>query len=61
MINEHPAGQAATPTSRSPCGSDYPTITRDRWLADLNKLQNRDKVRPLIPKANAARTVGLTS
>ena len=60
MINEHPAGQAATPTSRSPCGSDYPTITRDRWLADLNKLQIKDEVQPLT-KANAARTVGLTS
>jgi predicted TIM-barrel fold metal-dependent hydrolase len=40
-------------------GSDYPVITPDRWLADFERLEIRDEVRPLILKWNAARLLGL--
>jgi uncharacterized protein len=40
-------------------GSDYPLITPDRWLADFEKLDIRDEVRPLVLKENAARLLGL--
>jgi len=40
-------------------GSDYPVITPDRWLADFEKLDIKDEVRPLILKENAARLLGL--
>jgi uncharacterized protein len=40
-------------------GSDYPVITPDRWLADFEKLQIKDEVRPSILKGNAARVLGL--
>ena len=40
-------------------GSDYPLITPDRWLADFEKLEIRDEVRPLVLKENAARLLGL--
>ncbi|MEV4282678.1 amidohydrolase family protein [Actinoplanes xinjiangensis] len=36
-------------------GSDYPVITPDRWLADFEKLDVKDTVRPKILKENAAR------
>ncbi|WP_449190917.1 amidohydrolase family protein [Actinoplanes subglobosus] len=36
-------------------GSDYPVITPDRWLADFEKLEVKDTVRPKILKENAAR------
>ncbi|GGN22916.1 hypothetical protein FHR83_002688 [Actinoplanes campanulatus] len=36
-------------------GSDYPVITPDRWLADFEKLDLKETVRPKILKANAAR------
>ena len=42
-------------------GSDYPWITPDRWLADFEKIDIRDDVRPLVLKANAARLFGLAS
>jgi uncharacterized protein len=42
-------------------GSDYPWITPDRWLADFDKIDIRDEVRPLVLKANAARLFGLQS
>ncbi len=42
-------------------GSDYPMITPDRWLADFERLELRDEVRPLILKENAARLLGLRS
>jgi uncharacterized protein len=42
-------------------GSDYPWITPDRWLADFDKIDIRDDVRPLVLKANAARLFGLES
>ena len=40
-------------------GSDYPLITPDRWLADLEKTEIRPEVRPLILKENALRLFGL--
>jgi uncharacterized protein len=41
-------------------GSDYPWITPDRWMADLEKTALREEVRPLILKENAARLFGLS-
>jgi predicted TIM-barrel fold metal-dependent hydrolase len=40
-------------------GSDFPLITPDRWLADFERLEIRDEVRPLVLKQNAARLLGL--
>ena len=40
-------------------GSDYPVITPDRWLADFEKLEIKDEVRPLILKDNAVRMLKL--
>ena len=40
-------------------GSDYPLITPDRWLADLEKTAIREEVKPLILKDNAVRLFGL--
>ncbi|WP_318558210.1 amidohydrolase family protein, partial [Pseudorhizobium pelagicum] len=40
-------------------GSDWPAITPDRWLADFEKIEIRDEVRPLILKENARRLLNL--
>ncbi|MCA2011286.1 amidohydrolase family protein [Cereibacter sphaeroides] len=40
-------------------GSDWPAITPDRWLADFEKADFRDEVRPLILKENAQRLLNL--
>jgi uncharacterized protein len=40
-------------------GSDYPLLTPDRWLADLEKTAIREEVRPLILKENAIKLFGL--
>jgi predicted TIM-barrel fold metal-dependent hydrolase len=40
-------------------GSDFPLITPDRWLADLEKTGIRDEVKPAILKDNAVRFFGL--
>jgi predicted TIM-barrel fold metal-dependent hydrolase len=40
-------------------GSDFPLITPDRWLSDLDKTDIKDEVRPLLLKGNAARVLGL--
>jgi len=40
-------------------GSDWPAITPDRWLADFEKIDIRDDVRPLILKENARRLLNL--
>ncbi|HEY7967679.1 MAG TPA: amidohydrolase family protein [Solirubrobacteraceae bacterium] len=40
-------------------GSDFPLLTPDRWLADFEKLEIREEVRPLVLKQNAARLLGL--
>jgi Predicted metal-dependent hydrolase of the TIM-barrel fold len=36
-------------------GSDWPAITPDRWLADFEKLDMKEEVKPLILKENARR------
>jgi uncharacterized protein len=41
-------------------GSDYPVLTPDRWLADFEKADFKDEVRPLILKQNAAKLLGLS-
>ena len=40
-------------------GSDWPAITPDRWLADFEKIDIRDDVRPLILKENARKLLGM--
>jgi predicted TIM-barrel fold metal-dependent hydrolase len=40
-------------------GSDYPVITPDRWLRDLEKTAIKPELRPKILKDNAARLLGL--
>jgi hypothetical protein len=40
-------------------GSDYPFITPDRWLTDLESTAIREEVRPLILKENAIKLFGL--
>ena len=40
-------------------GSDFPLITPDRWIADLEKTAIREEVRPLILKENARKLLGL--
>ena len=42
-------------------GTDYPALTPERWLADFEKLDIKDEVRPLILKENAVRLLGLDS
>jgi hypothetical protein len=42
-------------------GSDFPVITPDRWLADLEKVDIRPDVRPRLLKDNAARLLGLVT
>ncbi len=40
-------------------GSDWPAITPDRWLADFDKLDIKDEVKPLILKENARGLLGI--
>jgi uncharacterized protein len=40
-------------------GSDFPVITPDRWLADFERLELKDEVRPLVLKDNAVRALHL--
>jgi predicted TIM-barrel fold metal-dependent hydrolase len=40
-------------------GSDYPVITPDRWLADLEQTKIKPELHPRILKDNAARLLGL--
>jgi predicted TIM-barrel fold metal-dependent hydrolase len=40
-------------------GSDFPLLTPDRWLADLDQLDIKPDVRPLIVKDNAIRVLQL--
>ena len=41
-------------------GTDFPVLTPERWMADLEKVAIRDEVNPGIFKDNAARLFGLT-
>ena len=40
-------------------GSDWPAIAPDRWLADFERIEVKDEVRPLILKENARKRLGL--
>jgi predicted TIM-barrel fold metal-dependent hydrolase len=40
-------------------GTDFPVLTPERWMADLEKIAVRDEVKPGIFKDNAARLLGL--
>ena len=41
-------------------GSDFPVLTPDRWMSDLEKTDIRDEVKPGIFKDNAAKLLGLS-
>ncbi len=41
-------------------GSDYPLLTPDRWMADLEKTAIKEEVRPLILKENACQLLGIS-
>ncbi|WP_305080802.1 amidohydrolase family protein [Pseudonocardia sp. TRM90224] len=41
-------------------GTDFPLFTPERWLADLEKTEIRDAVKPDIMLHNAARLLGIT-
>ena len=41
-------------------GTDFPVLTPERWMADLEKVAIRDEVKPGIFKDNAAKLFGLT-
>ncbi|BCB90982.1 amidohydrolase family protein [Phytohabitans suffuscus] len=40
-------------------GTDFPMITPERWLADLDRIGIREEVKPLLLKENAARLLGV--
>ncbi len=40
-------------------GTDFPVLTPERWMADLEKTGIRDEVKPGIFKDNAAKLLGL--
>jgi predicted TIM-barrel fold metal-dependent hydrolase len=40
-------------------GTDFPVLTPERWMADLDKTAVRDEVKPGLFKHNAARLLGL--
>ena len=40
-------------------GTDFPMLTPERWLADLEKTQIRDEIKPGLFKGNAAKLLGL--
>jgi predicted TIM-barrel fold metal-dependent hydrolase len=42
-------------------GTDYPLIQPERWLADFEKLDIKDEVKPLILRENAIKLLGLGS
>jgi uncharacterized protein len=41
-------------------GTDFPILTPERWMSDLEKIDIRDEVKPGIFKDNAAKLFGLT-
>lgn len=41
-------------------GTDFPVLTPERWMADLEKVAIRDEIKPGLFKNNAARLLGLT-
>ncbi|MBO0775383.1 MAG: amidohydrolase [Actinobacteria bacterium] len=40
-------------------GTDFPMLTPERWLADLEKTEIREEIKPGLFKDNAARLLGL--
>ena len=42
-------------------GTDYPLIQPERWMADFDKLDIKDEVKPLILRENAIKLLGLGS
>ena len=40
-------------------GTDFPVLTPERWMSDLEKIDIRDEVKPGIFKDNAAKLLGL--
>jgi uncharacterized protein len=40
-------------------GTDFPILTPERWMSDLEKIDIRDEVKPGIFKDNAAKLLGL--
>jgi predicted TIM-barrel fold metal-dependent hydrolase len=42
-------------------GTDFPVLTPERWMSDLEKTGIRDEVKPGIFKHNAAKLLGLTA
>jgi uncharacterized protein len=40
-------------------GTDFPVLTPERWMSDLEKTEIRDEVKPGIFKHNAAKLLGL--
>jgi predicted TIM-barrel fold metal-dependent hydrolase len=40
-------------------GTDFPMLTPERWLTDLEKIGIRDEVKPRLLKDNAVRVLGL--
>jgi uncharacterized protein len=42
-------------------GTDFPVLTPERWMADLETTSLRDEVKPRIFKHNAARLLGLAN
>ena len=42
-------------------GTDFPVLTPERWMADLEKVGIRDEVKPGIFKDNAAKLFGLAT
>jgi predicted TIM-barrel fold metal-dependent hydrolase len=41
-------------------GTDFPVLTPERWMSDLEKIAIRDEVKPGLFKGNAAKLLGLT-
>jgi uncharacterized protein len=41
-------------------GTDFPVLTPERWMSDLEKTAIRDEVKPALFKDNAARLLGLS-
>ena len=42
-------------------GTDFPVLTPERWMSDLEKIAIRDEVKPGIFKDNAAKLLGLVA
>ena len=59
MAGRWPSFSLARETIWRQAGSDFPVIKPDRWLADFDKLEIKETVKPKILKDNAVRLLGL--